>query len=126
LRLSVTDSEGRSLEQYAVRAEFRNADSGLGELEVHDGEEPLAGGVLRGIFPGDYTIEVRAPDGSHARVDVDDLVAGETRALALQLEAIISVSGRVFITDGSPVRGAQVLLLAPAARDDSEASPIQR
>src|SRR6185503_2262819 len=69
-------------------------------------------------------VAIRCADASTARCEVDGLASGETRAVRLELGAQLFVSGRVVHPDGSSVARAALLLLTPAERDDSDASPI--
>src|SRR5262249_19749343 len=71
LRLSVIGPTGQSVERYAVRVTLRGSERPPTELELHDGKSVLAGGLLNGIVPGDYTVAIRCADGATARCDVD-------------------------------------------------------
>lgn len=124
LRLSVIDAAGQPAERYAVRVTFRNVDFWPREFEVHDGESALAGGLVRGMFPGDYTVAIRCADGTTARDEVDGLQSNETRTMRLELERQLFAAGRVVHNGGEGVADAEVLLLSPAVRGDSDASPI--
>ncbi|NOT30618.1 MAG: sigma-70 family RNA polymerase sigma factor [Planctomycetes bacterium] len=125
LRLAVADVGGLAIERFAVRLTFQSANFGSTQFEVHDGKEPLAGGLASGLFPGDYTVTVLTADGASASAEVVGLAAGETRSLAFQLAAVAAISGRVTHPDGAPATRAQLTLLASAPSDDSDMSPIQ-
>src|SRR5262245_5991403 len=124
LRLSVIDAAGQAVERYAVRVTLRSSEWSPNEFELHDGKTVLAGGLLRGVVPGDYTVAIRCADGATARCEVDGLASGETRAVQLELGKQLFVAGRVVHPGGDGVLGAVVLLLTPAKQDDSDASPI--
>jgi len=119
LVLEVVDGEGRALDEFHTRVEFRNVNFSPKEFEV------LAIlGRLEGMFPGDYTLHVRAGELLGA-AEVDGLAAGETRHVRVSVGAGRIVSGRVQHRDGSPVVLEDVRLLLPAEQEDSPTSPIQ-
>ena len=128
LVLDVRDTNDEPLERYEVRVAFRNVNFFPREFRVHDGETPLEGGMLRGIFAGDLTVTVLAEDLGRAAVDVDGLAPNETRSVGLRLEAVgslaLGVGGRVVHPDGTPVANAEVSLVSPAEIDDSPDSPL--
>jgi len=124
LRLSVLDAAGQPVALYAVRITFRNQGLSPTEYEVHDGTSALPDGLVAGLFPGDYTVTARLPDGTSVRCEVDALQRDETRAVRLELGGRLFVSGHVRHGPEDAVAGAEVLLLKPAEPDDSDASPI--
>ncbi len=118
LVLNVVDEHGNAITDYSVRVQFRHASFKPDEFEV----QPVLG-VLDGMFPGDYTLRVRAGELLGA-AEVDGLSVMETRALTVRVGPGACLSGRVIRPDGSPVADLEVLLLKPAEVDDSETSPI--
>ena len=123
LQLDVRDPRGQAIELYGLRVRFRGVAFRPDEFLVHDGREPLDGGRFPGMFPGDYTLTVRAKGLGVAPVDVNGLEAGETRRVQVSLGAPTRVAGRVS-QGGREAAEVQVSLLRAAAEDDSEASPV--
>jgi hypothetical protein len=122
----VARTTGEPIERFAVAASYRRADGRADELVLHDGAAPLPGGRLDGLVAGDYALVVRAPELGARTVEIAGLAAGETRVLALELGPGAWAAGRVLCSDGAPAAGTLVSLLAPAALDDSPASPVLR
>ncbi|HEX6881810.1 MAG TPA: sigma-70 family RNA polymerase sigma factor [Planctomycetota bacterium] len=128
LALDVRGPDGAALERYAVRVAFRNVNFYPREFQVHDGQTALAGGLVRGMFAGDYTITVLADGLGSRTAEVAGLAPGETRGLVLAFDAQsrCELAGRVVRSDGTPVAGVEVLLLQRAQVDDSATSPVLR
>jgi len=128
LALDVRGPDGAALEHYAVRVAFRNVNFWPREFQVHDGQTTLAGGLVRGMFAGDYTVTVLAEGLGSRTAEVAGLTPGETRGLVLMFDAQARcvLAGRVLRSDGTPVPGVEVLLLETAQVDDSAASPVLR
>jgi RNA polymerase sigma factor (sigma-70 family) len=85
--------------------------------------EPLPGGVLAGLVPGDYVFTLEAA-GVSATAKVTGLAAGETRVVPVILDAARLVRGRVVHSNGEPAAGQLVRLVTPALIDDSPESPL--
>lgn len=120
LRLAVVDEADEPVELYSLRVRFRNVSFMPNEFEVHDGNEPLPGGLFEGMFPGDYDLTVRSVAGS-AVVQVDALAPAETRDVPVRLGSSTVVRGRV-TRGGQPVALVDVQLIRPAEVDDSNES----
>ena len=81
------------------------------------------GGRIAGLFAGSWTLEVRAGERI-GRVEVVELALGETRAVAVEVEARVRVAGSAHFADGSPASDLVASLLEPAQEGDASASPI--
>ncbi len=126
LTFDVRDADGKVLPLYTVESNVRNVNYRPDRFLLYKGAEPLPGGRLTGIIAGDYTITVSVVGLGKRTLDVEDLLAGETRALSFVFGPPTTLAGRVLQSDGTPFAGAPVLLLASAVVEDSPASPIQR
>jgi RNA polymerase sigma-70 factor (ECF subfamily) len=124
VRLSVTDALANAIVRYAVRVTLTSIRSSGNTFLMHDGKGALEGGLLAGLIPGDCAIEVLTPDGARATSTVRALAPNETRAVAVHIDPVLALEGRVVFSDGRPAAGAELGLLTPAEIDDSEASPI--
>lgn len=127
--LDVRDEHGQELPLYAVDVTLRRLDSGPvtfwpNRMRMHAGEIALSGGRLSGMIAGDYSIAVSVESLGTRALEVDGLLPDETRALSFVFGPPLALSGRVLRPDGRPVAGCPVVLLKPAAEDDSPASPI--
>ncbi|MEQ1893133.1 MAG: carboxypeptidase-like regulatory domain-containing protein [Planctomycetota bacterium] len=75
------------------------------------------------LFPGDHALRVRSGT-LEGELGVTGLGFDETRALEVALAEAPHLAGRLVDRDGTPIPDHEVLLLEPAAVDDSEASPV--
>src|SRR5262249_28602657 len=104
---------------YSVEARTHAENSPAARYLLHDGAKPLAAGRVEGLVAGDYTIAVTVPGLGTRTRKVEHLLANETRALAFVFGPGAALAGRVVRPSGAPVANVPVLLLAPAAADDS-------
>lgn len=98
-------ADGTPLED--VQVLLRSSGPREEERVLHDGRSLLPGGRLTGLVPGTYEIRLRSGD-QEAWGTIEDLAAGEERAVDVTLEATRTVHGRVVDTSGAPVVGAIV------------------
>lgn len=123
LALAVVAEDGSAVSAFEVRLQPHGNWLVPRDRVVHDGSAPLAGGVVTGIYPGDYTLSVRSA-GRTLRARIDDLGPGEVRALTLRFEAPVRIGGRVLDAQQGPVPRARVRVIRPALVRDSDATPF--
>jgi 5-hydroxyisourate hydrolase-like protein (transthyretin family) len=121
LVLDVRDVEGAALVPDQVTVEFLNVNFMPREIVVHDGSQPFSGEVR--LFPGDYFVHVQAGE-QRGIASVAEMGFNETRPVTLTLGNQARLAGRLMRADSSALSGTEVLLLAPAREEDSDASPI--
>ncbi|MEE8468026.1 MAG: sigma-70 family RNA polymerase sigma factor, partial [Planctomycetota bacterium] len=127
VQLTVLDDEGLPLERYALRVIYHRANTIPNDYRlVRAGETPPADGVLRGLQPGDLTLEVTVPDRPSARAVIEGLAAGEVRAVQVRVGRAQSLSGRLVGSDGvSPEADVRIeLTRGERAGHDSQGTMV--
>lgn len=79
---------------------------------VHEGELPSQG-LLPPVVPGNTTLLVDAPGYSTMETPIENMGAGETRHVRVELQPASLLVGMVHHADGSPASDTQVLVMAP-------------
>jgi len=110
LRVRVVDGDtGVPVEAFALDIGFRGVNFSPNVFRVREADAaPPAGGLYRGIVPGDLTVEVIAAGWPNARTLVDALAPGETRDVEVRLVRAQPLRGRVVDTAGRPIAGVSV------------------
>jgi len=122
LRLAVEGPSGEALLPERIEVEFPGVNFFPSTFVVHDGTRAFEGSVR--LFPGDCLVHVEV-DGARSTLAVQALASGEVRTQTLRLGTQPVLSGRLVRTNGAPLGAQEVLLLAPASVNDSDASSIQ-
>lgn len=112
IALTVVGEDGAPVEPYRMRLRFRNVtfQPDTFELRRVDATAP-ANGTYSALVPGDCSVIVDAEGFATGSVDVDALVAGETRAVEVRLSRGSTVSGTVL--DGSVAQANVLVELVP-------------
>ncbi|MEM9380482.1 MAG: sigma-70 family RNA polymerase sigma factor [Planctomycetota bacterium] len=123
VRLEVRDASGAEVGRFEVAALFDFGSGRTRRVVVHEDGPAPEGGVVSGLTAGDQRLEILAAEG-RALLEMDGLVAGETRTMECTLEGAAGISGVVLDPDGTPLAHVEVRLVRPAEESDSPAKRI--